>query len=548
MVGAERSGTQEDGREADGRASAARQEAQGIGVSFLTIVAQAALPAFHVQLARLLGASDYGLYTWSNSFVDMLSVLTLVGMDTATARRVSIAHAQGDLAAAARATGTALRVVLLTGVFIACVIGLLAPTVGGWQDKQGLVGPLRILAFVPVAYHATSIFLVATQGKMVMRYDFWTRGIVQPLGLLLLTTLALRVGPTLAAQPLGAPVGAGSSLETTVLGAGSSPWPLVDLACLAVVTGMVTTTLVSGYFYSREFPMGITLRALLRGPVDWSLVRMGIPLVLTVLFWSLQGRMDGFALGFYRSSAEVGAYGACMIYVVSLGQVRSAFYPVMAARVPALLAADNREELQAFFRRQCRWVALLALPLAVFFAGFGDGLLAVFGNEFRASASALAILALGHLTVALTLPVSVLTLGPHARYSAAAAVACIGLQGALLPVLVPRWGTVGAATSATAALAISQVVQLVFVRRLYGVQGLTWAVGKVAVAAALGFAVGRFLFQGLPMALVPRFLLGVAAAAVVYTGAVVGLGLEAEEKDLLAESRKKARKLLRFAG
>jgi hypothetical protein len=49
------------------------------------------------------------------------------------------------------------------------------------------------------------------------------------------------------------------------------------------------------------------------------------------------------------------------------------------------------------------------------------------------------------------------------------------------------------------------------------------------------------------MALVPRFLLGVAAAAVVYTGAVVALGLEAEETDLLAESRKKARKFLRFA-
>ncbi|MDQ2675069.1 MAG: oligosaccharide flippase family protein, partial [Chloroflexota bacterium] len=57
-----------------------------------------------VLLARLLGASDYGLYTIALSVVAVASALSVFGLDAAMIRFVAIAVARGD---EARARGTA---------------------------------------------------------------------------------------------------------------------------------------------------------------------------------------------------------------------------------------------------------------------------------------------------------------------------------------------------------------------------------------------------------------------------------------------------------
>ena len=91
----------EDGREHDRQAhrrqraagDQAAREARGVGISMLTLLAQVSMPAFHVLLSRGLGRSGSGLYAWSNMLVEMLSVVTLLGMDIAVTRETSVAVA-----------------------------------------------------------------------------------------------------------------------------------------------------------------------------------------------------------------------------------------------------------------------------------------------------------------------------------------------------------------------------------------------------------------------------------------------------------------------
>lgn len=495
-------------------ARAAGRDARGVAINFLTLAAQASLPAFHVQLARLLGAEDYGLYVLANTWVDLLSVLTLFGMDTAVMRRVSVAHDARAPADAARHTGAALRVVLATGVAAGALLALAAPVIAAWARKPGLVVPLRVLAWVPVAYHAASVFLVATQAKRVMHWDFWARGIFQPLCLLALTSVLLRT-------------------HGGLLG-----------ACTAVAVGMALTAGLAAVFYGREFALNATLHAVAR-PVDRSLLRLGWPLMLTNLLWTLQGRLEVILMGRYGASLDAGAYGACMLYVVSLTQVRGAFVPVVSAAVAPALARGDVAGLTATLQRQVRWVAVLAMPLAVLFAGFGDGLLAVFGRDFVGAAPALTVLALAHLWSALALPAYVLPLGGHARYSAVAALVGAVLQCVLLPTLVPRHGLLGAAVSAGTALVVAQGMQLAMAWRLVRVHGFSWGLAKVTLAAGLGFAVGRGVFVFLHGALAVRFFAGVGAALGVYLTVLVALGLTDEERALLAGAWSRARALRR---
>lgn len=482
----------------------AAREARGVGISMLTLLAQVSMPAFHVLLSRGLGRSGYGLYAWSNMLVEMLSVVTLLGMDIAVTRETSVAVASLDDRRVERSVAQGLRVVLLSGAAIAAVIAVGAPWVGAWSHKPGVVGPLRALIAVPIAYHAATMFLLATNARLVMQYDFWTRGLFQPLVLLAATSLALH-------------------FHAGVVG-----------ACVAVALGMSATALLAGALYGRQFSLSTTLRDAAFAPTDRALLRVGLPFVAMNLVAALRGRIDAFWLLRYGTEADVGAYNACMLYAVSLFQIRGAFYPVIAARLPALLEAGDRVALNEFLSRQVRWVALLATPVFVLFAGLGDGLLAVFGEGFMHARTALALLAAGQFVSALSLPVYTLPLGGNARYSILAACVAVSLQLVVPRALIPRYGLAGAAFSFMLALVVAEVIALGFAWRKTGANGLSRGLAQPLGAGVAAFFAARAVQPLLPPHIAMRFFVGAAVGAVTYVTLVVATGLQPVERDLVA--------------
>lgn len=494
----------------------ASREAKGVGIGLLTLIAQASMPAFHVLLARGLGESAYGLYAWSNMAVELLSVITLLGMDVAVTREASLAVASHDTRRLELAVSQGLRVVLASGALVAGGLFFAAPWVAHWTHKPDVVGPLRALIAVPIAYHAATMFLLATNARLVMQYDFWTRGLFQPLALLAATALAFKLGAGLVG------------------------------ACVAVALGMSLTALLSGFFYSREFSLRTTLRDALAAPVDRALVSVGLPLVAMNLVAALRGRIDAMWLLRYGSEADVGAYNVCILYAVALFQIRGAFYPVVAARLPALLANGDRVALNDFLQRQVRWVALLATPLYVLFAGLGDGLLAVFGRGFTHGRAALALIATGQFVSALSLPVYALPLGGNARYSILAACAAIALQLVVPRLLVPVWGLSGAAFSFALALIVAEAIALVFARRITGANGFSRGLVQPLVAGALAWLAARAVQSALPDSIALRFFAGAAAGAITYLAAVFAMGLQPAERaivdDLIGKAKKRFRR------
>lgn len=494
--------------------SDAGREARGIGVNLLTLLAQASLPTFYVMLTRGLGEERWSVYSLATSIVDPLSVVTMFGMDLAVSRRVSVAHQKGEAESAADTVGGALRVVLSTGLAVTLGLVALAPLLARYNHSPALAPVLRALAPMPIAYHVATLFICATQARMVMKYDFWARGLFQPLTLLALAALALRLG-------------------------GGVPG-----VAAAVTVGMTLTAVLAAALFSREFPLARTLRAAVRNPLDPELLRMGAPMVVLGLAWNLQGPIEQWALAGYQGVTTVGPYKTALLWVVSLGQVRGTFAPVINATLPPLLERGDTAATNAFIRRQNRWVAILAMPMCVLFAGFGDPLLAIYGHGFRSATSALAVLAVGNLCGALAVPGYVLLLSGHARYSTVAGFSCLAFQAVALPVLVPRYGMVGAALSSALGMLLSQVIQQGFTWRIARVHGFSWGLAKVAVAALAGLGVGRAVYALLPPNLALRFFGGVGVAAVVYVAVLVALGLTAEEREAAAAGLAKARAAL----
>ncbi len=478
----------------------ATRDARGVAVNVAGLLAQVALPAFHVQLARFLGASGYGVYMWSQAFVDVFAVVTLFGCDQAVMRQVSLAREN-----ASRAVGSALRVVVVSGVVVFVAIFFGAPWIANVQNKPELVGPLRCLALVPIFYHASTVLLVATQAIGVMRFAFWARSIAQPLVLLVATGVALRAG----FGPSG--------------------------AAAAVAIGMAATALVALIFYARAFPLGPAVRAAFSGRLDRDMLRVAFPLMLAGVLWALTARVDAFFLGHYGSDSDLGAYAACVLYATSITQLRGAFEPTTSALVAPALAKHDARGLSLAIQRQTRWLALVSFPLAALFIGFGAPLLAVFGHGFARGHVALAALAIGHVANALALSSFAIPLGGYGRLTTIVAAVTLLVQSIACVVLVPRYGVLGAAIAMSTGLVVAQLAQSIIAAKVLGVVGVSSRVLVVAFGAAIGVACGRVAFAEIRAATVPRFFISVAIAAIVYAGFAWALALTRDDRDLASE-------------
>ncbi len=261
---------------------------------------------------------------------------------------------------------------------------------------------------------------------------------------------------------------------------------------------------------------------------------------------ALRGRIDAFWLLRYGTEADVGAYNACMLYAVSLFQIRGAFYPVIAARLPALLDAGDRVALNEFLSRQVRWVALLATPLFVLFAGLGDGLLAVFGKGFthashgaraarrgavRERALAAGVHAAARRQRALQHPRGLRGGEPPARGAARAH-----------PTLRPRRGRPSRSCSRSSWPRSSRSCSRGERRAPTASRAASRSRSLAGVAAWIA---ARAAQSALPDDVAMRFFGGAAAGAVTYLVAVFATGLEPAERAIVDDGLVKLRRLAR---
>jgi O-antigen/teichoic acid export membrane protein len=410
-------------------------------------------------------------------------------MDQATNRFVAPGTSAGRDEEVPRTVGTALRVVVLSGLIIAAGVFFAAPWIAAARHDPACVTPLRALSTVPIFYHVTTVFITATQATHVMRYGFWARGVVQPLVLLGLTVVALRAG-------------------AGVLG-----------VCLALLAGMALTAALAAVFYGRLFPLRPTLEAALRGPMDEGMLRFAGPLVSAGVLTAVLGYIDMLLLGLLGvRAAEVGFYAMCLLYAQTLSQVRSVFDPSVQALIPPLYERGDRAALRSSLARQTRWSMALAAPVFVLFAGFSDVVLRVFGREFSHGAAALAILCVGQVVNALALTAWLLPGTGHTRVTARLSVVWATIETVALCVLVPRYGINGAALAAALGLAGLQISQSFAAWKITGVHGYSVALVKTALVAGAALLVGRAALALAPGGLVARFGVAITLAALVYLG------------------------------
>lgn len=473
--------------------------------------------ATQVIMTRGLGPALFGVVTLTTQFAFIASTATRFGMDVANVRLVAILLGQGEPGRTRPLVRKSAVIAAVTSAIVGLAVILLSGQLSDWfvsdrLHQQGVVAFVAAGVAIPFAA-LTWVYLGGTRGLKIMRHTLYIFWIGQPLGWIAFAVVGWFVAKTAGVTAF----------------AYTASW---GVACLFAWWAWERET---RGFHARTEGGGIPEErtgALMK----FGALRAPATLFAQLLFW-----IDTFVLAAYRSSAEVGVYGATvrtgqslLLFLTSLSLVFSPF-------VADLHYRGEHEKLDALYKNVTRWGLATTLPVLLALAILPSTIMRVYGPRFVIGAPALEILIIG-----LIVPVIVGTVGfilimvGRTGWDLLVYVASFFTAVGIAVVFAPRYGMRGAAVAEAVTLTLSAFARLMLVKKFVNIWPFDrWFLRLIPPALAGGAAMWLVhqVLQG------PKWLIdlggSIGAGTIVYGVVLVVWGLKpAERATVMALVRK----------
>jgi O-antigen/teichoic acid export membrane protein len=464
-----------------------------IGVSFLA----------KLIIARELGRFDYGVVSVGITTMTMVSMLSLLGLNTGVARYLP---RDDDRRFRRGVLWSAYVVVVPLSLLAALGVYLLAGAIATGVFGDPAVAPVlrTFAAAIPLVS-----FVTLTIGV--------SRGVTD-------------VVPRLAIQNLTVPLSRFGFIALALLlglGAVGVSWAYV----LAHALG----ALGAGYYLVRRTDL------LSHGSKQWlfgELLRFSGPLLVTTSMVMVFSNMDTYVLGYFWGTGPVGVYNVVYPVAEMMVVVLTSFSFLFMPLLSNIHARGDEEEMARIYRIVTKWVFVISYPLLVLFVVFGhEAIRFTFGAEYTRGTLALAILAAGFFFRVATGPnQSTLQSIGRTRAIMYDNVFAAALNLVLNLLLIPRYAIVGAAVATTASYV---TLNCLFAYQLYAdtdihplSASLLRPAGVLLPLAAAGWVAHRLVG---PLSIVEFVAVGVVCVAS-YPVVILLLGVVEPEEVMLVLS------------
>jgi O-antigen/teichoic acid export membrane protein len=455
-----------------------------------SLVTAAAGFATVVLVTRVAGQADAGAFFTATSLFLIVGAVARLGTPTGVVWALSRYRALGQRERIVPMLRTALVPVVVLGVLAA--VAMLAVDPGLFlrtDDDATFVAMVRALAlFAPVAAVYDTL-TAATRGFGSMRATVLVERVARPVGQLVLLALAA--------------LGSSTVLLTVA-------WAAPYLPAFAVTVYMLAR---------------LTRGAAKPGPADgvagefW---RFTAPRSLATIAQMASQRLDIVLVGALRGPVEAALYTAATRFLV-VGQTAGMALSTSAQPLlGGLLARDDRAEANRVYRTATAWLVLITWPLYLAMITGGPVLLSIFGRDYRAGQSVMAVLSVSMLiATACGMVDMVLTMAGRTTWNLYNTLLALAVQVGLDLLLIPPFGIVGAAWGWGAAIVVRNVVALVQIASSTGMNPFgrgTLVAGGLAAACVGGVpGLARLTLGGSAGVVIGSLVVGV----LVYVAATI---------------------------
>lgn len=448
-------------------------------------------------LTRTLGAGIYGIYAYGTMMLQSVLTFANLGTDVSATRYIS-ANLE-DPTYQDRILALSYATTLVVSLLGAVVLFFAAPTINAYTLQEPLFTP------------AMQVFAIALPFQALTRVVSSTfRGLEMAVG----KTVVMVAGPLAQLVAVVAAVAVGYS----VLGVAAA----YAVACL------VAFSVVLWYVLARTDRRP---RWEFRRHEAVEFYNYSAPLSLSKASAFLFKRVDVFMVGIFLAAADVGIYNVAVLLATVLAMPLmgiNQLFPPVASR---LYANGARGELESVYATVTRWSITASVVLALPVIVYRSEVLVLFGPEFIAGTTVVALFVAGQLFNAAAGPANdLLTMTDHQYLVMGNHLVFGGLNVGLNYLLILELGLIGAAVATAGVLATLNVVRVLEVWYLEGLFAYSVELWKplaaACVAAAVMYLVGLYL-SGFPVVIV-----GSGAGVVAFLGALYWFGLEERDREL----------------
>ncbi len=461
----------------------AKELKRGVVISYLGNAVKLGMPVLLALATNAYGAERWGVFTVYQAVVLLCVRVAAFGLDKTLLWAVP-QRPEGEEGAV---TAPALAAVALGSCAIAAALCVGAQV---WPfEVESHRAILRLCALSLPPFALSDLLLHATMGRRRLEYQVLVRDTLSPGLQVALALLLFRLG---------------------VAESGLAWAFFVSQLC-----GLV----VAAFGFRRVFPAARFWPA--SGTrLPRPLLRYAMPLWMAEMSNSLLLRVDTFVLASLTDPATLGVWAIVAQFANALRQIRRAYDPLVTAITARIAVEHDGKRLAEAFSRAGQMVSLTQLPVFVFLLCFSDVILPLYGAGFERGSDALMLLSALFL-VSGGMGLAGLVINGYGRSGLTLlnTLLAVGAQLALLALLVPRFGLLGAAASVGGALCFTNLLQMLQMRSITGSFNLTRRTRLSALAVGICLAAagaGYLAADAAALGAWPRRLLPFGAFAAAY--------------------------------
>ncbi|MEW6584969.1 MAG: oligosaccharide flippase family protein [Nitrospirota bacterium] len=412
----------------------------GVGLKFL----------YTLLLAKLLGATDMGLYTLALSVASMGTLISGFGFENPTVRLIAKYRISQE---SERINGLLIMVsffVVASGLVICSFVILGAGFISNSVfHKPELYTPLILIAGSVIAFSLFNIFNGALRGIGLGERAVFLQNVVVPFCGIILFLLLFYLGKRVT--------GASIAYLLSSLAAASLSFLLVAKYIKISIAG--------------KFP---PLKEVMRDSGEF--------FSLSVIN-GLQNWIGIYIIGICMASQDVGIFRVVSSIAILISLPIQSVNDVLPPAIVKYHTSSQMSRLQDVLVENSRWILSVSLPVFIIVTLFPRYILSFFGKDFGDGNYALIILSVGYLfnsfmgTVGL-----VLRMTDNQRYIVKARAIVLMSSIGLYYFFTKEYGLIGAASVFTAAIIIMNIWNAISMRRLLGIRSYTLNVKDLLAA------------------------------------------------------------------
>lgn len=410
------------------------------GVFILQIFATGLGFVTNVLLARFLGATEYGVYTYVFAWLGLLTVLSMFGFGFLLVREIASYLTRSDMG---------------------LVNGLLR-----WAGARSFLLSLLVAIIVVIFSWLFREYL-----NSEMFPAFWLAMIILPfLTIMTLSDQAMqgfkrvvlgRVPQVLIRTPL--------FIILLIIAYLLNPQALNAVRAVGLSFIAIAAAFVVGLWLL----YGILPQPVLSAVPEYQQrmwIHSALPLLLAAGMFELNTRTPTIMLGILVGPKETGIFTVAVLITALIGFIFIAANAALGPIISSLYTSGEMLRLQKIVTRSARVTFVIAFVMVLVIIALRGWILLLFGQEFQQSGTAIIILSIGQLFNVASGSVGILLVMTGYEKNTLIAIAISSVVTIVLStLLIPRWGIEGAALATTVSMMIWNIILIYQVNRLLGI-------------------------------------------------------------------------------